>query len=154
MTKVFGFIFSISRCYYALRANHYLPIIINDYEWAGITVAATMRTSDSRPVATTLRSRPGNGHRIRRIWRKEMNFKLGRSAISALCAGIVFCFATISTPAQDYHQTYMQPYSQPYPQSYSQPYSGPGLSSRAASNGDDMDNALKGSADATKIFLD
>src|SRR5262249_18230078 len=83
-----------------------------------------------------------------------MNSKLGRSAISALCAGIVFCFAAISTPAQDYHQTYMQPYSQPYPQSYSQPYSGPGLSSRAASNGDDMDNALKGSADAAKTFPD
>jgi len=83
-----------------------------------------------------------------------MNSKLGRSVISALCAGIVFCLAAISTPAQDYHQTYSQPYSQPYPQSYSQHYSRPGLSSRAASNGDDMDNALKGSADATKIFLD
>jgi lipid-binding SYLF domain-containing protein len=80
--------------------------------------------------------------------------KLGRSVISALCAGIVFCFAAISTPAQDYHQTYSQPYSQTYPQSYSQHYSRPSLSSRAASNGDDMDNALKGSADATKIFLD
>jgi lipid-binding SYLF domain-containing protein len=83
-----------------------------------------------------------------------MNSKLGRSVISALCAGIVFCFAAISTPAQDYHQTYSQPYSQTYPQSYSQHYSRPSLSSRAASNGDDMDNALKGSADATKIFLD
>jgi len=49
---------------YAPRANHYLPIIINDYEWAGITVAATMRTSDSRPGTTALHSRPGNGHRI------------------------------------------------------------------------------------------
>jgi lipid-binding SYLF domain-containing protein len=83
-----------------------------------------------------------------------MNSKLGRSVISALCAGIVFCFAAISTPAQDYHQTYPQPYSQPYPQSYSQHYSRPSLSSRAASNGDDMDNALKGSADAAKIFRD
>jgi hypothetical protein len=25
---------------YAPRANRYLPIIINDYEWAGTTVAA------------------------------------------------------------------------------------------------------------------
>jgi lipid-binding SYLF domain-containing protein len=83
-----------------------------------------------------------------------MNSKLGRSVISALCAGIAFCFAAISTPAQDYHQTYSQLYSQPYPQSYSRHYSRPGLSSRAASKGDDMDNALKGSADATKIFLD
>src|SRR5262245_32134198 len=83
-----------------------------------------------------------------------MNSKLGRSVISALCAGIIFCFAAILTQAQDYHQTYTQPYSQPYPQSYSQPYSGPGLSSRAASNGDDMDNALKGSADPAKIFRD
>jgi lipid-binding SYLF domain-containing protein len=83
-----------------------------------------------------------------------MNSKLGRSVISALCEGIVLCFAAISTPAQDNHQTYPQPYSQPYPQSYSQPYSRPGLSSRAASNGDDMDNALKGSADPAKIFRD
>jgi lipid-binding SYLF domain-containing protein len=83
-----------------------------------------------------------------------MNSKLGRSVIGALCAGIVFCFAAISTPAQDYHQTYSQPYSQPYPQSYSQHYSRPSLSSRAASNGDDMENALKGSADAAKIFRD
>ena len=30
-----------------------------------------------------------------------MNSKLGRSVISALCAGIVFCFAAISTPAAD-----------------------------------------------------
>src|SRR5215813_13353275 len=83
-----------------------------------------------------------------------MNSKLGRSVISALCAGIVFCFAAISTPAQDYHQTYTQPYSRPYPQSRSQPYSRPSLSSRAATKGDDMDYALKGSADATKIFRD
>jgi lipid-binding SYLF domain-containing protein len=83
-----------------------------------------------------------------------MNFKLGRSVIGALCAGIVFCFATISTPAQDYHQTYPQPYSRPYPQSYSQHYTRPGPNSRAASNGDDMDYALKGSADAAKIFSD
>jgi lipid-binding SYLF domain-containing protein len=83
-----------------------------------------------------------------------MNSKLGRSVISALCAGIVFCFAAISTPAQDYHQTYPQPYSQPYPQSHSQHYSRPSLSSRAASNLDHMDNALKGSADAAKIFRD
>jgi lipid-binding SYLF domain-containing protein len=74
--------------------------------------------------------------------------------ISALCAGIVFCFAATSTPAQDYHQTYRQPYSQPYPQSYSQHYRRPGPSSRAASNGDDMDYALKGSGDAAKIFRD
>ena len=83
-----------------------------------------------------------------------MNSKLGRSVISALCAGIVFCFAAISTPAQDYYQTYPQPYSQPYPQSYSQHYSRPGPSSRAASNGDDVDYSLKGSADAAKIFRD
>ena len=83
-----------------------------------------------------------------------MNSKFGRSAISALCAGIVFCFAAISTPAQDYHQTYTQPYSQPYPQSHSQHYSRPGLSSRAASNLDRMDNALKGSTDTAKIFRD
>jgi len=83
-----------------------------------------------------------------------MNSKLGRSVISALCAGIIFCFAAISTQAQDYYQTYPQPYSQPYPQSYSQHYSRPSRSSRAASNGDDMDYALKGSADATKIFRD
>jgi lipid-binding SYLF domain-containing protein len=83
-----------------------------------------------------------------------MNSKYGRSAISALCAGIVFCFAATSTPAQDYHQTYPQPYSQPYPQSYSQPYSRPSLNSRAASNGDDLDNALQGSPDAAKIFRD
>src|SRR5262245_63377064 len=30
-----------------------------------------------------------------------MNSKLGRIVISALCAGIVFCFAAISTPAAD-----------------------------------------------------
>jgi len=83
-----------------------------------------------------------------------MNSKFGRSVIGALYAGIVFCFAAISTPAQDYHQTYPQPYSQPYPQSYSQHYSRPGLGSRAASNGDGMDYALKGSADAAKIFRD
>ena len=83
-----------------------------------------------------------------------MNSKLGRSVISALCAGIVFCFAAISTPAQDYYQTYPQPYSQPYPQSYSQHYSRPSLSTRAASNGNNMDNALKGSADAANIFRD
>jgi len=81
-----------------------------------------------------------------------MNSKLGRSVVGALCAGIVFCFATTSTPAQDYHQTYTEPYSPPYTQSYSQPYSRPSLSSRAASNGDDIDNALKGSVDAAKIF--
>jgi lipid-binding SYLF domain-containing protein len=74
--------------------------------------------------------------------------------ISALCAGIVFCFAAISTPAQDYHQTYPQPHSQPYPQSYSQHYSRPSPSSRAASNGDEMDYSLKGSADAANIFRD
>jgi lipid-binding SYLF domain-containing protein len=83
-----------------------------------------------------------------------MNSKLGRSVIGALCAGIIFCFAAISTPAQDYYQPYSQPYSQPYPQSYSQHYSRPSPSSRAASNGDDMDYALKGSADAAKIFRD
>ncbi len=83
-----------------------------------------------------------------------MNFKLGRSVISALCAGFVFCFAAISTPAQDYHQTYPQPYSQSYPQSRSQSYPRPSLSSRAASYGDDMDYTLKGSADAAKIFRD
>jgi lipid-binding SYLF domain-containing protein len=83
-----------------------------------------------------------------------MNSKFGRSVIIALCAGIVFCFAAISTPAQDYHQTYTQPYSQPYPQSYSQHYSRPGRSSRAASNGHDMDSALRGSADTAKIFRD
>jgi hypothetical protein len=44
MTKFVDFIFSISRCYYALRANHYLPIIINDFKQAGITVAATMQS--------------------------------------------------------------------------------------------------------------
>jgi lipid-binding SYLF domain-containing protein len=81
-----------------------------------------------------------------------MNSKFGRSVISALCAGIVFCFAAISTPAQDYHQTYPQPYSQPYPRSHTQHYSRPSPSSRAASNGDDMDYALKGSADAAKVF--
>jgi len=74
--------------------------------------------------------------------------------ISALYAGIAFCFAAISTPAQDYHQTYPQPYSQPYPQSRSQHHSRPSLSSRAASKGDDMDYALKGSADAAEIFRD
>jgi SH3 domain-containing YSC84-like protein 1 len=84
----------------------------------------------------------------------EMNSKFGRSVISALCAGIVFCFAAITAPAQDYHQTYPQPYSQSYPQSNSQPYSRPSLSSRAASNGDDMGNALEGSAVAAKIFRD
>jgi lipid-binding SYLF domain-containing protein len=83
-----------------------------------------------------------------------MNSKFGRSVISALCGGIVFCFAAISTPAQDYHQTYPQPYSQPYPQSHSQHYSRPSLSSRAASNGDDMKYASKGSADAAMIFRD
>jgi lipid-binding SYLF domain-containing protein len=83
-----------------------------------------------------------------------MNSKLGRSVISAFCAGIVFCFAAISTPAQDYYQTYTQPYSQPYPQSRSQHHSRPSLSSRAASYGDDMDYALKGSADAAEIFRD
>lgn len=75
-----------------------------------------------------------------------MNSKFGRSGISALCAGIVSCFAAITASAQDYHQ--------PYPQSYSQPYSRPSLSSRAASNGDDMYNSLEGSADAAKIFRD
>src|SRR5262245_22518506 len=89
-----------------------------------------------------------------RIWRDEMNSKFGRSMISALCAGIVLCFAAISKPAQDYHQTYPKHSSQPYPQSHSQPYSRPSLSSRAASNGDAMDDALKGSADAAKIFRD
>src|SRR5215475_10202017 len=83
-----------------------------------------------------------------------MNSKFGRSVISALCLGITFCLAAISTPAQDYHQTYTQPYSQPYPQSYSQHYSRPNLSSRAGSNGDNMDNMLKGSADAANIFRD
>src|SRR5262245_45532560 len=83
-----------------------------------------------------------------------MNSKLGRSVISALCAGIIFCFAAISTQAQDYYQTYPQPYSQPYPQSHSQHYSRPSLSSRAASNGDDMENALKGSAGVAEIFRD
>lgn len=83
-----------------------------------------------------------------------MNSKFGRSVISALCAGIVFCFAAVSTPAQDYRQPYPQPYSQPYPQSHSQPYPRPGMSSRAASNGYDMDNALEGPADAAKIFRD
>jgi len=83
-----------------------------------------------------------------------MNSKFGRSVISALCAGIVFCLAAITASAQDYHQPYPQPYSQPYPQSYSQPHSGPGLSSRAASNGDDMYKSLEGSADAAKIFRD
>jgi lipid-binding SYLF domain-containing protein len=83
-----------------------------------------------------------------------MNSKFGRSVISALCAGIVFCFAAITATAQDYHQPYPQPYSQPYPQSYSQPYSRLSLSSRAASNGDDIGNALEGSADAAKIFRD
>jgi hypothetical protein len=74
--------------------------------------------------------------------------------ISALCAGIVFRFAAITVSAQDYHQPYAQPYSQPYPQSYSQPYTRPSLSSRAASNGGAMDNALEGSADTAKIFRD
>jgi len=83
-----------------------------------------------------------------------MNSKLGRSVISALCAGIIFCFAAISISAQDYYQTYSQPYSQTYPQSHSQHYSRPSPSSRAASNLDDMDNALNGSADAAKIFRD
>jgi lipid-binding SYLF domain-containing protein len=83
-----------------------------------------------------------------------MNSKFGRSVISALCAGIVFYFAAITTSAQDYHQPYPQPYLQPYPQSYSQPYTRPSLSSRATSNVGDMDNALEGSADAAKIFRD
>jgi lipid-binding SYLF domain-containing protein len=83
-----------------------------------------------------------------------MNSKFGRSVISALCIGIVFCFAAISTPAQDYHQSYPQPYSQAYPQSYSQPSSRHSLSSRVVSNGEDMDNALEGSTDAAKIFRD
>ena len=83
-----------------------------------------------------------------------MKSKFGRIVISALCAGIAFCFAAISTPAQDYHQTYTQPYPQSYPPSRSQHYSRPGLSSRAASYGDDMDNALKRPADAAKVFRD
>jgi lipid-binding SYLF domain-containing protein len=83
-----------------------------------------------------------------------MNSKFGRSAISSLCVGIVFCFAAISTPAQDYHQPYPQPYSQPYPQSYSQPSSRRSLGSRAVSNREDMYNALEGSTNAAKIFRD
>jgi lipid-binding SYLF domain-containing protein len=79
-----------------------------------------------------------------------MNSKFERSVISALCAGIVFCFAAITASAQDNHQSYSPPYSQHYPQSYSRP----SLSSRAASNGDDMGNALEGSADVAKIFRD
>lgn len=79
-----------------------------------------------------------------------MNSEFGRSVISALCAGIVYCFAAITASAQDNHQSYPQPYSQPYPQSYTWP----SLSSRAVSNGDDMGNALEGSADAAKIFRD
>jgi lipid-binding SYLF domain-containing protein len=83
-----------------------------------------------------------------------MNSKFGRNVISALCAGIVFCFAAITASAQDDHQPYPQRYSQLYPQSYAQPYSRPSLSSRAASNGDGVENALEGSADAAKIFRD
>jgi lipid-binding SYLF domain-containing protein len=83
-----------------------------------------------------------------------MNSKFERSVISALCAGIVFCFAAITASAQENHQHHPQPYSQSYPQSYSQPYTRPSLSSRAVSNGDDMGNALEGSADAAKIFRD
>jgi len=69
-----------------------------------------------------------------------MNSKFGRRVISALCGGIIFCFATVSTPAQDYHQ--------PYPQLYSRP----SLNSRVASNIVDMGNAAEESADASKIF--
>jgi hypothetical protein len=35
-----------------------------------------------------------------------MNSKFGRSVISALCVGITFCLAAITTPAQDYQQPY------------------------------------------------
>jgi SH3 domain-containing YSC84-like protein 1 len=83
-----------------------------------------------------------------------MNSKFGRSVISALCVGIVICFAAISTSAQDYHQPYPQPYSQLYPRSYSQPSSRHSLSSRAVSKGEDMDNSLEGSMDAAEIFRD
>src|SRR5262245_54518958 len=83
-----------------------------------------------------------------------MNSKLGRSAIRAFCAGIVFCFAAIATAAQDYPRSYPAPYSQPYPRTYSQPQSRPGLSSRAGSNGAGVDNALEGPAGSAKIFRD
>jgi lipid-binding SYLF domain-containing protein len=83
-----------------------------------------------------------------------MNSKFVRSAVSALCAGIVFCLAAIATAAQDYRQSYPRPYSQPYPRTYSQPHSRPSLSSRSASNGAGVDNALEGPAGSAKIFRD
>jgi SH3 domain-containing YSC84-like protein 1 len=65
-----------------------------------------------------------------------MNSKLGRSLISALCVGVVFCLAAATTPAQ----------------SYAQYYSRPGPSPLSALNGDEQDNALEGSADAAEVF--
>jgi len=65
-----------------------------------------------------------------------MNSKLGQSLISALCVGVVFCLATVTTPAQSYAQYYSQP----------------GLSPLPALNGDELDNALEGPADVAEVF--
>jgi lipid-binding SYLF domain-containing protein len=65
-----------------------------------------------------------------------MNSKLGRSLISALCGGVVFCLAAATTPAQ----------------SYAQYYSRPGPSPLSALDGDELDNDLEGSAGAVEVF--
>ena len=65
-----------------------------------------------------------------------MNSKLGRSLISALCVGVVFCLAVVTATAQSYAQYYSQP----------------GLSPLPALNGDELDNALEGPADAAEVF--
>ncbi|MBO0859021.1 MAG: lipid-binding SYLF domain-containing protein [Chloracidobacterium sp.] len=65
-----------------------------------------------------------------------MNSKLGRSLICALCVGVVFCLATVTTPAQ----------------SYAQRYSSPGLSPLSASGGDELDNLSDGPAEVAEVF--
>jgi lipid-binding SYLF domain-containing protein len=65
-----------------------------------------------------------------------MNSKFGRGVTIALCVGIVSCLAAVATPAQSYAQYYAEP----------------GPNPRFALNGDAMDNALDGSADAAEVF--
>ena len=69
-----------------------------------------------------------------------MNSKSGRSVGAALCVGIVFCLAAITTPAQSYSQYYSQPDMAP-----------PAVSPMVLKD-DELDNALEASADASEVL--